>query len=73
LPGLSANLFLQSPVPINKNAETLRLDYNLSPVRRIAGRLMERRLDWGFANFFNNIADVDGRVIKISRRGAYLS
>jgi outer membrane receptor protein involved in Fe transport len=73
LPGLGANLFLQSPVPINKDAETVRIDYNLSPVRRFAGRFMEDRLDWGFANFFNNIADVDGRAIKIPRRGAYLS
>src|SRR4051794_33432392 len=73
LPGLGANLFLQSPVPINKDAETIRIDYNLSPTRRIAGRYMEDRLDWGFANFFNNIADVDGRAIKIPRYGAYLS
>src|SRR3954454_23064915 len=73
LPGLGANLFLQSPVPISKDAYTVRIDYNLSPTRRIAGRYMDDRLDWGFANFFNNIADVDGRAIKIPRYGAYLS
>ncbi len=73
LPGLASNLFLQSPTPINKDAETGRVDYNLSPVRRIAGRYTEDRLDWQFANFFGNVADVDGRKILIPRKGAFVS
>jgi outer membrane receptor protein involved in Fe transport len=73
LGGLAANLFLQSPVPINKDAEVGRIDYNLSASRRISGRFMDDTLDWLFANFFGNIADVDGRTIKIPRRSMYLS
>jgi hypothetical protein len=72
LPGLSANLFLISPVPINKDYESIRLDYNISSSRRLSGRFLDDRLDWHFANFFRNIADVDGRTIKIPRRNAFL-
>lgn len=72
LPGLAANDFLQSAVPIDKDTETARVDYNLTPVRRIAARFTDDRLTWGFANFFGNLADVDGRSIKIPRRGLFL-
>jgi len=73
LPGLAANLFLQSPTPIDKDTQTVRIDYNLSANRRIAGRYTYDNLDWQFANFFGNIADVDGRKILIPRKGAFLS
>ena len=73
LPGLAANLFLQSATPINKDTQTVRIDYNLSATRRIAGRYTYDNLDWQFANFFNNIADVDGRAILIPRKSAFLS
>lgn len=73
LPGLAANLFLTSPTPIAKNYYNGRLDYNISPNRRLAFRFTKDDLDWQFANFFNNLADVDGRKILIPRDGAYLS
>lgn len=73
LPGLAANLFLQAPVPINKDYYNVRVDYQISSNRRLAGRYTGDKLDWNFANFFNNIADVDGRKILIPRKNAYLS
>ncbi len=73
LPGGSANLFMTSPTPIDKDFYSGRLDYNLSPTRRLAGRVTKDSLDWQFANFFGNIADIDGRKILIPRDGAYLS
>lgn len=73
LPGLSSNLFLTSPTPISKDYYSGRLDYNFSASRRIAGRITKDSLDWLFANFFNNIADVDGRTIQIPRDSGYLS
>ncbi|HZS52198.1 MAG TPA: carboxypeptidase regulatory-like domain-containing protein [Bryobacterales bacterium] len=73
LPGLSSNLFLTGATPINKDTETIRLDYNISPTKRLAGRFTDDRLAWQFANFFNNIADVDGRLISIPRRNAFIS
>jgi outer membrane receptor protein involved in Fe transport len=73
LPGLSANTFLTSPTPIGKDYYSGRVDYNLSPTRRLAGRFTKDDLTWQFANFFSNIADVDGRAILIPRESAYLS
>ena len=70
---LAANTFLQSPTPIDKDTQTVRIDYNLSATRRLAGRYTYDNLNWQFANFFGNIADVDGRKILIPRKGAYLS
>jgi len=70
---LAANAFLQSPTPIDKDTQTVRIDYNLSATRRLAGRYTYDNLNWQFANFFGNIADVDGRKILIPRKGAYLS
>src|SRR5579864_4211508 len=70
---LAANLFLQGATPIDKDTQTVRIDYNLSASRRLAGRYTYDNLNWQFANFFGNIADVDGRAILIPRKGAYLS
>src|SRR5579864_7462593 len=70
---LAANTFLQGATPIDKNTQTVRADYNLSAKQRLAGRYTYDNLDWQFANFFGNIADVDGRKILIPRKGAYLS
>jgi hypothetical protein len=70
---LASNLFLQSATPIDKDTQTVRIDYNLTATRRIAGRYTTDNLNWQFANFFGNIADVDGRAILIPRKGAYLS
>jgi hypothetical protein len=73
LPGLAANLFLTSPTPIDKDFYSGRLDYNVTPKQRLAFRFTKDVLDWQFANFFNNIADVDGRKINIPRDGGYFS
>jgi hypothetical protein len=73
LPGLAANLFLTSPTPINKDFYNGRMDYNISPTKRLAFRFSKDDLSWQFANFFNNVADVDGRAISIPRDGGYLS
>jgi hypothetical protein len=66
------NSFQQSPVPIDKDTWGVRLDYQLSSARRLSGRYTRDSLDWGFANYFNNIADVDGRHIYIPRQSAFV-
>ena len=73
LPGVGANDFLTSPTPINKDYYNGRLDYNLSSTQRLAFRFTKDILVWQFANFFNDIADVDGRAIHIPRDGAFFS
>jgi hypothetical protein len=73
LSGLAANLFLTSPTPIDKNYYSGRLDYTITARQRLAFRFTKDILDWQFANFFNNIADVDGRLINIPRDGGYFS
>ncbi len=72
-PGLAANLFLTSPAPINKDYYNGRLDYNISATQRVAFRFTKDILLWQFANYFNDIADVDGRKIHIPRDGAFFS
>jgi hypothetical protein len=76
LPGLpythAQNLFQQASIPIDKDAWGVRIDYNLAASRRLSGRYTRDALDWGFANYFNNIADVDGRHIFIPRQSAFL-
>lgn len=76
LPGLpvtgAQNLFLQSSVPTDKDTWSIRLDHNLTSSRRIAGRYTRDELDWGFANYFGNIADTDGRHILIPRHSAFV-
>jgi hypothetical protein len=52
LPGLpitgAQNLFLDAGVPIDKDDWGARIDYNLSPTRRISGRYTHSAIDWGF-------------------------
>lgn len=76
LPGLpvtgAQNLFLRSRVPIDKNTYSLRLDWNVTASRRLAGRITYDDLDWGFPNYFNNVADTDGRIIFIPRTAAFV-
>jgi len=66
------NLFLLSGVPIDKDTWGVRLDYNLTSSRRLAGRYTRDKLDWGFPNYFGNLADTDGRHIFIPRTSAFL-
>jgi hypothetical protein len=76
LPGLpnsgAQNLFQQSSVPTDKDTWGVRLDYNLAASRRLSGRYTRDVLDWGFPNYFGNIADTDGRVIRIPRHSAFV-
>ncbi len=57
------NLFLTSPVPINNYNVSLRGDYDITSTKRLTGRFSRDMLDWGFANYFGNAADTDGRHI----------
>jgi hypothetical protein len=66
------NLFLTSPVPINNSNVSIRIDYNITGTRRLSGRFSRDMLDWGFANYFGNIADTDGRHILDPRRTGVL-
>lgn len=66
------NLFLQGPTPINKENYGIRLDYNLTSTRRLSGRYTRDALDWGFTNYFGNIADTDGRHILIPRQSVFI-
>jgi hypothetical protein len=61
------NYFSTSPTPIDKNHFNMRLDYNLTPSRIVAVRYIFEKINWGFANAFNNIAALDGRTIFIPR------
>src|SRR6185295_5659253 len=76
LPGLafsqSQNSYQASPVPIDKDTWGARIDYQLTPSRRLSGRYTRDDLDWGFPNYFNNVADVDGRHIFIPRQSAFM-
>jgi len=76
LPGLpytgAQNYFATSPQPIDKDSFNVRLDYTLSAARTLSGRYIYEEIDWGFANYFNNIADVDGRNIFIPRHNLFL-
>jgi len=73
LPGQGANLFLVGNGPINKDTESFRPDYYITPTQHLAGRFTDDRLKWQITNYFNNIADVDGRLVTIPRRNAFLS
>lgn len=76
LPGLpvtdAQNLFLQAGIPINKDDWGIRLDYNLTSTRRLSGRYSHGGIDWGFPNYFNNIADVGGQHILIPRQSSFI-
>lgn len=76
LPGLpftrAQNLYLPATRPIDKNTFNIKLDYNLSSSRRLAGRFTRDKLDWGFPNYFGNIADYDGRQILIPRYSTFV-
>ena len=76
LPGLpvtgAQNLFLRASVPIDKDTYSLRMDHNVTSSRRVAGRITRDNLDWGFPNYFGNVADTDGRHILIPRTSVFL-
>src|SRR5262249_43904401 len=76
LPGLlfthAQNLFLQPSTPLAKEALGIRMAYNTPPTRRPPGRCPWDSLDWSFANFFGNVAEVDGPHVLIPRHSAFL-
>src|SRR5262249_28034813 len=76
LPGLlfthAQHLFLQAGTPLDKEEIGIRMDYTLTSTRRLSGRYSWDSLDWSFANFFGNVAEVDGRHVLIPRHSAFL-
>lgn len=77
LPGLpftrSQNLFLLGAGPIDRDTATGKLDYNISPARRLAGRYTWDNLDWQFPKMFQTLAEPDGRKVLIPRHSASLN
>ncbi|MBS1828265.1 MAG: TonB-dependent receptor [Acidobacteria bacterium] len=61
------NLFLQGPGPIDRNAITGKVDYNISSARRIGARYTWDDLNWQFARMWNTPAEPDGRAVLIPR------
>ncbi|MPZ20273.1 MAG: hypothetical protein GEV06_20505 [Luteitalea sp.] len=76
VPGLpvtgAENFFASAGVPIDKHSINVRLDYNLTSSRRLSGRYIYEKIDWGFANFFDTIAGEDGRNILVPRHSPFL-
>ncbi len=66
------NYFSSSPTPIDKNHINFKFDYNLTSSRVISARYIWEKINWGFANAFNNIAALDGRTIFIPRHNVAL-
>lgn len=64
------NLFLQGPGPIDRNAITGKVDYNIGSSRRISGRYTWDDLNWQFARLWNTPAEPDGRAVLIPRNSA---
>jgi hypothetical protein len=64
------NLFLQGAGPIDRNAITGKVDYNINSSRRISGRYTWDDLDWQFARLWNTPAEPDGRAVLIPRNSA---
>lgn len=67
------NLFLQGPGPIDRNAITGKLDYNISAARRLSGRYTWDDLNWQFARLWGTPAEPDGRAVLIPRNSASIT
>ncbi len=61
------NLYLATSAAIDKDSVGVKVDYNLSSARRVAARYTYYNTDWGYPNYFNNIADSGGQHILIPR------
>lgn len=55
------NLFQRSENPIDRDNWGVKLDYNLSSTRRLAGRYTKDVLNWYLDDFFGNILDAGAR------------
>lgn len=71
LPGLpltqAQNLFLQASGPIDRHTITGKVDYNITPSRRINGRYTWDDLNWQFPLLYGTPAEPDGRSVLIPR------
>ncbi|MEX2262921.1 MAG: carboxypeptidase regulatory-like domain-containing protein [Bryobacteraceae bacterium] len=67
------NLFLQGAGPIDRNAITGKIDYNISSSRRLGGRYTWDDLNWQFARIWGTAAEPDGRAVLIPRNSASIN
>jgi outer membrane receptor protein involved in Fe transport len=67
------NLFLQGSGPIDRNAITGKIDYNIGSSRRISGRYTWDDLNWQFARLWGTAAEPDGRAVLIPRNSASIN
>ncbi|MBI4903106.1 MAG: TonB-dependent receptor [Acidobacteria bacterium] len=67
------NLFLQGPGPIDRDAITGRIDYNISSSRRLNSRYTWDDLDWQFPRVWGTAAEPDGRAVLIPRNSMSLN
>lgn len=67
------NLFLQGSGPIDRNAITGKIDYNISSSRRISGRYTWDDLNWQFPRLWGTPAEPDGRAVLIPRNSASIN
>jgi outer membrane receptor protein involved in Fe transport len=67
------NLFLQGPGPIDRNAITGKVDYNISAARRVGVRYTWDDLNWQFARLWGTPAEPDGRAVLIPRNSSSIN
>ncbi len=76
-PGLpfsqAQNLFLTGHEPLNNDTVTGKVDYDLSPSRRLSGRYTQDNLSFDLPNYFGNAAAADGRTVPIPHHSAFIS
>lgn len=67
------NLFQRSENPIERDNWGIKIDYNLTPSRRLAGRYTKDTLDWFLDDFFGNILNATARrFVHVPRHSASL-
>lgn len=67
------NLFLQGAGPIDRNAITGKIDYNIGDSQRLSGRYTWDDLNWQFARLWGTPAEPDGRAVLIPRNSASIN
>jgi hypothetical protein len=76
MPGLACsgaqNTYLNASTATNKDDEGLKIDYNLSPTKRLSGRASHDYLDRANANYFKNIADPNGYHVLEPRKSGWV-
>jgi hypothetical protein len=66
------NTYLSASTATNKDNEGLKIDYNLSPSKRLSGRVSHDYLDRANANYFKNLADPNGYHVLEPRKSAWV-